>query len=59
MTEWKWFAGEPRGRCPQCNEPRRRGEMLVEIDGVVYHVHCGFDFLVAALRNARYGSYQA
>lgn len=56
-TAWKWFAGEPSGRCPQCTELRRRGEMLVVIDDVVYHVHCAFDHLTNALRAARSGLY--
>jgi hypothetical protein len=57
VADWKWFAGEAKGRCPHCTEPLRRADMLVEIDGVVYHVHCGFDYLIAALRAARSGSY--
>lgn len=40
MAGWSWFAGEPKGRCPQCNEPLRRADILVEWRGRIFHVHC-------------------
>lgn len=45
MTNWKWFPGEPTGRCPHCSEPLRRADILVEWRSRVYHVHCLLDLL--------------
>lgn len=45
MADWKWFAGEPKGRCPHCSEPLRRADILVEWRGRTYHVHCLLDLL--------------
>lgn len=47
MADWKWFAGEPRGLCPYCPEPLRRGDILVEWRGRVFHVHCLLNLLTA------------
>jgi len=47
MADWKWFAAEPKGRCPQCSEPLRRPDILVEVRGGVFHLGCAFDWLVS------------
>jgi hypothetical protein len=49
MPDWKWFAGEPKGRCAQCSEPLRRPDILVEMRGGVMHVHCAFDWLLSVV----------
>lgn len=46
-SDWKWFAGEPKGHCPHCSEPLRRPDMLVEWRARVYHVGCIITLLTA------------